>query len=367
MKQWISLFILALWGLGASAQPLSVRGRVEGIDKGRLLFIVQTAEQSRDTLAAAEFRKGKFSLTVPLQEPTMAILAIEGYAGGFSFVAEPACRYDALLKAGEGWFVKGGTLQNAHLAYLDAVAKWQQQRQGMQQRFEAAKQAGKLRTASGINDSIAALERQISDSRTDFLRRNDNVIAAQEALQRVLSQELPYAAARQAFEQLGTGAKGSPSGRILQQVVARLKKTTSGAAAPDFTLPTLDGRQFALRDMPGKIKIIDFWASWCGPCRLNNPHLKRLYAQYHDKGLELVGISLAENRDLWQRAVEKDGLPWTQVSSLKGWRDETARAYSVAALPAVFILDADNHIVATNLRGEALDNFLEEQLAPSAP
>ena len=106
------------------------------------------------------------------------------------------------------------------------------------------------------------------------------------------------------------------------------------------------------------MKIVDFWASWCGPCRLNNPVLRQLYADFHTQGLEIVNVSLDENRGRWAEAVKKDGLSWTQVSSLKGWKDEVAKRYSVTAIPAIFVLDADNRIVATGLHGESLKSFV---------
>ena len=117
-----------------------------------------------------------------------------------------------------------------------------------------------------------------------------------------------------------------------------------------------------LSQVKAKVKIVDFWASWCGPCRLNNPSLKRMYEQYHDKGLEIVSVSLDNVKERWLKAVKQDGLPWINVSSLKGWQCEVARTYDVKAVPAIYILDDENHIITTNIRGEALANFLKERL-----
>ena len=110
--------------------------------------------------------------------------------------------------------------------------------------------------------------------------------------------------------------------------------------------------------MPGKVKIVDFWASWCGPCRLNNPVLRQLYADFHAAGLEIVNVSLDEKRNRWLAAVKQDQLTWTQVSSLKGWKDEVAKSYSVTAIPAIFVLDANNNILATGLHGDDLRKFV---------
>ena len=104
--------------------------------------------------------------------------------------------------------------------------------------------------------------------------------------------------------------------------------------------------------------VADFWASWCGPCRLNNPVLRQLYADFHSKGLEIVNVSLDEKRDRWVEAVKQDKLVWTQVSSLKGWKDPVTQLYSITAIPAIFVLDADNNIIASGLHGEELKNFV---------
>ena len=106
----------------------------------------------------------------------------------------------------------------------------------------------------------------------------------------------------------------------------------------------------------------DFWASWCGPCRMNNPALKALYDEYHCKGLEVVGVSLDHKEDNWKKAVEKDGLNWVNVSTLKGWKCEIAHKYNVKGIPALFVLDSENRIIATGLRGDKLKEFIKEKL-----
>ena len=104
----------------------------------------------------------------------------------------------------------------------------------------------------------------------------------------------------------------------------------------------------------GKVTIIDFWASWCGPCRAENPNVVAIYNELHSKGLNIIGVSLDEDASKWKAAIAKDKLTWTQVSNLKGWEDPIATAYKVDQIPATFILDAKGNIVAKNLSGEEL-------------
>ena len=118
----------------------------------------------------------------------------------------------------------------------------------------------------------------------------------------------------------------------------------------------------SLSDFQGKYVLLDFWASWCGPCRQENPNLVKAYAAYNDKGFEILGVSLdnKDGKEAWVNAIEKDGLTWTQVSDLNSWNNEVARMYGVRAVPQSYLIDPEGVIVAQNLRGEALEEKLAE-------
>ena len=115
--------------------------------------------------------------------------------------------------------------------------------------------------------------------------------------------------------------------------------------------------------MKGKVTIIDFWASWCRPCRIENPNLVRLYKRMHDKGLEIISVSLDKSKASWIQGIEDDGLIWNDVSNLKYWKEPVALLYGVSAIPKAFILDENGVIVAKDLRGAQLDAKIEELLA----
>ncbi|WP_397363071.1 peroxiredoxin family protein [Olleya sp. R77988] len=140
--------------------------------------------------------------------------------------------------------------------------------------------------------------------------------------------------------------------------------TNIGDYAPTFTAKTPEGTDLALADIKGEVIILDFWASWCEPCRRENPNVVKMYNKYHDKGLEIVGISLdkAGQKQRWTNAIQKDKLTWKHLSNLKGWSEPIAQTYGVRSIPATYILDGEGKIIAKNLRGKALEDKIAEIL-----
>lgn len=137
--------------------------------------------------------------------------------------------------------------------------------------------------------------------------------------------------------------------------------TSVGSIAPDLAYPDPDGNIRKLSDLRGKVVLLDFWASWCRPCRGENPHVVAMYQKYHDKGFEVFSVSLDRDKESWKRAIAADGLVWpNHVSDLKYWSSEAARTYGVSSIPSTFLLDQDGRIIAKNLRGEALTKALQQ-------
>ena len=146
----------------------------------------------------------------------------------------------------------------------------------------------------------------------------------------------------------------------LAYAVRKASVNTIGMIPPDLSGRTPEGGSYALSDMRGSVVLIDFWASWCGPCRRENPNVKKVYEKYHSKGFEILGVSLDRQEAAWKKAIEADGLEWQHISDLKGWQSEHAKLYSVRSIPATFLLDKDGKIIAKNLRGPQLENKLKE-------
>ncbi|MFD2556750.1 TlpA disulfide reductase family protein [Sphingobacterium tabacisoli] len=139
----------------------------------------------------------------------------------------------------------------------------------------------------------------------------------------------------------------------------RRLKIAPGTMAIDFEQPDKDGKLVKLSDYRGKYVFVDFWASWCVPCRAENPHVLKAYNDFHPKGLEVLSVSVDDKREAWLKAIEQDQLPWTQVSDLKGWDNSASKLYLIKAIPANFLIDPSGKIIASGLRGDNLHKELE--------
>jgi peroxiredoxin len=179
--------------------------------------------------------------------------------------------------------------------------------------------------------------------------------------------EQEFALYEQLVMELQVGFGDSPSvQRVVKEFeqnkirIEQAKPFAPGKPAPDFELPNPDGEGIKLSDYKGKVVLLDFWASWCGPCRKENPHVVEIYEKYKNHGFDVLSVSLDKDRDKWLQAIEKDSLTWKgHVSDLKFWQSAAAQLYQVSSIPYTVLIDADGNIIATKLRSFQLEQTLK--------
>ena len=165
-----------------------------------------------------------------------------------------------------------------------------------------------------------------------------------------------------AADKMGKELPNSLYTKNLVSLAANIGPTVEGAIAPEISLKTPEGEILALSSLRGKVVLIDFWASWCGPCRKENPNVKKIYEKYKDQGFEIYAVSLDNNEAQWKGAIAKDGLAWKHVSELLGWKGTVSRAYGVGSIPQTFLLDKEGRIVKTGFRSHELESLIQPLL-----
>ena len=231
-------------------------------------------------------------------------------------------------------------------------------------RYNAAGQAGKTEEMKAIEQEYYTIQGRNTATMKSLIRRNSTALASGFAVGAFMNPEEQF----QFVDSVNTvQRKANPNSPFAKELTARLepmRATVQGAMAPDINLLTPEGKKLALSSLRGKYVLIDFWASWCGPCRQENPNVVRAYNQFKDKGkgFTIYSVSLDQDKGKWEKAIAADGLIWSHVSDLAGWNSVAGAAYGVKSIPQSFLLDPQGKIIAKNLRGEALAAKLAEVL-----
>ena len=201
-----------------------------------------------------------------------------------------------------------------------------------------------------------------SSRNAEYVKTHPKSYSSIAALSYVCGSHADLAVVKPLYNSLSPSLKATTTGQELNRRILANQSTKIGEIAPLFTQNDTSGRPVGLKDFRGKYVLLDFWASWCGPCRAENPNYVKNYKTYHDKGFEMLGVSLDKEGDKqkWIDAIHKDGLLWTQVSDLKYWANSAGKLYDVRAVPQNFLIDPQGRIIATNLRGDDLQKKLAE-------
>lgn len=371
MRKIISVLLAMLPFVGFSQHPFSLHATIPAMPDGTLVFLISSKRQKM-LKDSAVINKGVVDFKGDIAEPSKAVLRIEKdgkIASIVHFYLEPAALQ---MKSADS--LKNGKITNSVLNkefyafekesghFLQNIVSLRMKAQTMSKEALAGS-AGIAMNKQGrlLIDSLRARQRA-------FIQSHPASFMSLEILKVYAGTYIDAREIKPMFEKLNDKIRATPTAIEFAKALAKAETIKIGNRAPLFVTITPAGDSISLKQLLGQSKyvLIDFWASWCKPCRAENPNVVKAYQQYHGKGFNIISISLDKTATPWKAAIEQDNMPWFHGSSLKGSEDATALLYGVGAIPDNFLVDARGVIIARALRGKKLEEKLAE-LYPPAP
>lgn len=343
-----------------------IKGKFDKVKKGKIFLLVYYGSKSFSD--SAIIKNGKFNFKGSVPEVANGIISYRKMDGSrntnyFSFLLEPK----TLSITGTGdslnlLTVTGSSINEDDKLFkkrMEYVSKWEETDNNLYSEALKSKNKAVLDSLDEVDFDILKEKRKVTAA---FVKDYPNSMRSAMA---IADNYAYYAEADEVeplYNLLSNSIKQTTKGEEIKKMIDTYHTVAIGKVPPDIIQPAPDGKTVSLSSLKGKYVLVDFWASWCGPCRRENPNVVKIYNQYKDKGFEIFGVSYDNKKDKWEKAIKDDGLTWYHVSDLQGWKNATSDVYGIKAIPSNFILDKDGKIIAKNLFGKKLSDKIAEIL-----
>ena len=354
-------FLLFLSSCGSSDNQFDLIGNAD-VSDGTMIYILQADQNNQPYIKdSTSVESNSFKFKGVSSTPQISYIQVEGVNGYVLAILENGdIKADIFKDSISKSRVYGTKSNDDFIKYKSETKSLVDVMNNISSDAQNAIMNGDVATAMELEKEYNSKEREVMLYEWDFIVDNlDSYMSALLLEVFMIENKVNKDSIIDVYESFSNRIKVSDVGKNIADLLSQFEDPIEvGEIAPDFTAPSIDGPDITLSNvlLDNKVTLLDFWAAWCRPCRIENPNLVRLHKKYKDAGFDIIGVSLDRTREQWEQAVIDDNLPWTQVSNLNFWNDPVARRYSIRAIPQSYLLNKDGLVMGKNLRGQELED-----------
>ena len=367
MKLHVLILLAGIFTLSCSTKndKYTIQGTIADNDSV-MVYLQKPGSDGWEKLDSAKVINGNFTFNGAVTMPEMLYLSLnENEVSVPLFIENADINVQIYPDSADKSIVQGSESHDIYMKYVAMDKSIMKKMEEVYNAWKTAKDAGDTLTMKKNDLLSEEIDKEMKAQLIAFVKENNKTPVSPYLITRNSWQfDLPEL--ENLLGVLDPTMKTSTYYEAIEKRIGVLRSVSIGQFAPDFAQNDSTGNPISLSSLKGKILLVDFWAAWCGPCRAENPNVVRAWQKYKDKGFEVLGVSFDTDRNKWIKAIKDDKLTWTHVSDLKGWGNEAGKLYGINSIPANVLLDKDQKIIASGLRGEELFKKLEELLGPSS-
>ena len=354
-------FLFFLNSCGSSDNQFELIGNAD-VSDGTMIYVLQADQNNQPYIKdSTSVQSNSFKFKGVSSTPQISYIQVEGVNGYVLAILENGdIKADIDKDNISNSKVYGTKSNDDFIKYKSETKSLVDVMNNISSEAQNAIMSGDVVTAMELEKEYNSKEREVMLYEWDFIVDNlDSYMSALLLEVFMIENKVNKDSIIDVYESFSNRIKVSDVGKNIADLLSQFEDPIEvGEIAPDFTAPSIDGPDVTLSNelVNNKVTLLDFWAAWCRPCRIENPNLVRLHKKYKDAGFDIIGVSLDRTREQWEQAVIDDNLPWTQVSNLNFWNDPVARRYSIRAIPQSYLLNKDGLVMGKNLRGQELED-----------